>query len=125
MGAFAIELNVMIGAEVHGALPAAHDHAVRGSDLLNAFEHGDLVLEAYVPGEQGAGPVLVEDAWLIKCGDVMVDKCHHPLTLDELLYLPLPCLLAHYRPSRGVVPILVGKRNDYPAYTIRNVRPVY
>jgi hypothetical protein len=97
---------VMIGAEVHGALPAAHDHAVRGSDLLNAFEHGDLVLEAHVLGEQGAGPVHVEAAWLIKCGDVLVDQCDHPLPRDELSNLASICLLAHCRPSREVVPIL-------------------
>jgi len=44
MGVLAIEFNAMVGAEVEGALPAVHDHTMRGSDLLDALEHGDLVL---------------------------------------------------------------------------------
>jgi len=88
-GRLAIELDAVVGAEVQGALPRGHDHAVRGSDLLDTLQRGDLKLQEHVIGERGAGPVLVEVAWLVERGDVLVAKCHQSLTLDEFSKVPL------------------------------------
>jgi len=73
---------------------------VRGSDLLDALEDGDLMLQAYVLGEQGAGPVLVEAARLIERGEVVVDKRHQPLPLNKISKFLLACLFVHCNPSR-------------------------
>ncbi len=125
MGVLALELDAMVGAEVQGALPAGHDHAVRSSHLLDALEHGDLMVQAHVLGEQGAGPVLVEDARIVERGDVVVDKCHQPLTFDQFSKLSLIYLLAHCGPSRTIVdysPDESGTMTPLTYYTERTPR---
>ncbi len=60
MSALAIEFNAMVGTEVKGPCPASQNDAVRGSDLSDAIEYGNFMLEAHVLVEQRARPDLVE-----------------------------------------------------------------